>query len=93
MSFIDKGIWTVTFGDEAGALLILNLDPSTPSANFTDGKFTVSGDSSDCEFNVTRQDATGAAGSFDCSNAPGVGIASGALTQDNSFSGTFDANP
>ena len=93
MSFFDNGIWTMTFGDEAGSLLILSLDPATPSVNFTDGKFTVSGDTSNCEFNITRQDATGAAGSFDCSNAPGVSAASGALTQDNSISGSFDANP
>lgn len=93
MSFFDNGIWTMTFGDESGALLILGLDPSTPSVNFTDGKFTVSGDGSTCEFNISRQDATGAAGTFDCANAPGVSTASGALTQDNSFSGSFDANP
>ncbi len=93
MSFFDNGVWTMTFGDEGGALLILGLDPSTPSVNFTDGKFTVSGDTSNCEFNISRQDATGAAGSFECSNAPGLSTASGALTQDNNFSGSFDANP
>lgn len=93
MTFYDNGVWTMTFGDEGGALLLLGLDPSTPSVNFTDGQFTVSGDSSTCEFDITRQDATGAAGTFDCSNVPGLSTESGALTQDNNFSGSFDANP
>jgi hypothetical protein len=96
MSFFDSDIWTMTFGDLDGggsSLLVLNLDPSTPSINFTDGTFSVSGTTSECAFDITRQDASGAAGSFDCSGAPGVALGSGTLTQDNDFSGSFDASP
>jgi hypothetical protein len=91
MTFFDNGIWTMTFGDESGALLIVNLDPSTPSVNFTDGKASVAGDSSTCVFDVTRQDANGASGSFTCSDVAVVD--SGVLTQADEFSGTFDAIP
>jgi hypothetical protein len=94
MTYFDNGIWTMAFGDadEGGsALLILGLDPSTPSINFTDGKAAVAGDASTCVFDITRQDATGASGSFSCSDVAVVD--SGVLTQADEFSGTFDANP
>jgi hypothetical protein len=89
MSFFDNGVWTMTFGDET-ALLVLGLDPSTPSINWTSGTASAAGDSSNCEFDITRQDASGASGSFSCSNVAMVDA--GALTEADSFTGTFDVN-
>jgi hypothetical protein len=88
MSFFSNGVWTVSFGSENGALLVLGLDPSTPSINFTEGTAALAGDSSVCEFDIESQDATGASGSFDCSNV--AAVIDGALTETESFSGTFD---
>jgi hypothetical protein len=88
MSFFSDGVWSVTFGDESGTILLLFLDPSTPSVNFTDGTSVVAGDGSDCEFDITSQDANGASGSFDCSNV--AATISGVLGEVSEFSGTFD---
>jgi hypothetical protein len=91
MTFYDGGVWTFTFGDESGALIVLNLDPSTPSINFTEGTVALSGDASVCDFEVTRQDEDGASGSFDCSDVAMVNA--GVLGEVGEFSGSFDANP
>lgn len=90
MSFFDNGVWTMTFGG-GSTLLVLGLDPSTPSINWTNGTASAGADSSNCEFDITRQDANGASGSFVCSNVAVVDA--GALTEADSFTGTFDANP
>jgi len=90
MSFFDNGVWTMTFGGET-ALLVLGLDPSTPSINWTSGTASAAGDSSNCDFDITRQDASGASGSFACSNV--ALVSAGALTEAASFTGTFDVNP
>ena len=71
--------------------MLLGLDPATPSIYLTDGKASVAGDGSQCEFDVARQDASGASESFSCSDVPVVD--SGVLTQAEEFSGNFDANP
>lgn len=89
MSFYSDGIWNLAFGD--GTLLILvYIDPSTPSINFTDGANTVSGSDVECDFDFTRQDESGADGSYDCQDAPAV--VNGTLTT-ASMSGDFTANP
>ena len=90
MSFFDNGVWTMTFGG-GSTLLVLGLDPSTPSISWTDGTASAGADSSNCEFDITRQDADGASGSFSCSAVAVVNA--GALTEAGSFTGTFDANP
>ncbi|HJQ96474.1 MAG TPA: hypothetical protein VJ935_12310, partial [Acidimicrobiia bacterium] len=90
MSFFDQGVWTLTFGGGA-SLLVLGLDPSTPSISWTSGTASAGADSSNCEFDITRQDADGASGSFSCSAVAVVN--EGALTEAASFTGTFDANP
>jgi hypothetical protein len=90
MSFFDQGVWTMTFGGGA-TLLVLGLDPSTPSISWTSGTASAGADSSNCEFDITRQDADGASGSFSCSDVALVN--EGALTEAASFTGTFDANP
>lgn len=90
MSFFDNGVWTMTFGGGT-TLLVLGLDPSTPSISWTNGTASAGGDSTNCEFDITRQDASGASGSFVCSDVAVVNA--GALTQASSFTGTFDVNP
>ena len=90
MSFFDQGVWTMTFGG-GSTLLVLGLDPSTPSISWTNGASSAGADSSNCEFDITRQDADGASGSFSCSNVAVVN--EGALTEAASFTGSFDANP
>lgn len=94
MSFFDNGVWTMAFGDDSGGVLLLvNLDPSTPSVNFANSAdaSSISGSSTECDFEVTRQDASGAAGSFTCSDV--AAVVGGALTQADNFSGAFDINP
>ena len=90
MSFFDQGVWTMTFGGGT-TLLVLGLDPSTPSISWTSGTASAGADSSNCEFDITRQDADGASGSFSCSAVAVVN--EGALTEAASFTGSFDANP
>ncbi|HJQ96228.1 MAG TPA: hypothetical protein VJ935_11060 [Acidimicrobiia bacterium] len=90
MSFFDQGVWTLTFGGGA-SLLVLGLDPFTPSISWTSGTASAGADSSNCEFDITRQDADGASGSFSCSAVAVVN--EGALTEAASFTGSFDANP
>ena len=85
MSFYD-GFWTMTFGGEA-SLIIISLDPATPSVNYTNGGNSVGG-AAECEFDITRQDESGAEGSFDCPDAPA--IVAGALDT-ASISGSFSA--
>lgn len=91
MSFFDGGIWTIAFGDESGTLILINLDPSTPSINYTDGTANLGGTSSECDFQIDRQDENGAAGTIECSNVPGSGA--GGLLDGSEISATFDANP
>jgi hypothetical protein len=89
LSFFSEGVWVMNFGS-ASTVLLLALDPSTPSVNWTNGTTSAGADSSNCEFNITRQDASGASGSFSCSNVAVVNA--GVLTEAASFTGTWDAN-
>jgi hypothetical protein len=91
MSFYDGGVWSIAFGDESGSLILLNLDPSTPSINWTNGAESVGGSSVECDFQIDRQDENGAAGSIECSDAPTTGA--GGLIDGSDISATFDANP
>ena len=91
MSFFDNGVWTMTFGGGPTGLLVLGLDPSTPSISWAGGAASAGADSSNCEFDITRQDASGASGSFSCSNVAVVN--EGVLIEASSFTGTFNANP
>ena len=88
MSFYDSGFWTMSFGG-GEALIIVSLDPSTPSVNYTKGGNSVGG-AAECEFDIARQDESGAEGSFECTDAPAV--VAGALDT-ASISGSFSANP
>lgn len=90
MTFYSEGVWTLSFGSEGGSLLLIGLDPSTPSVNLTDGVIAASGDTSNCDFDFS-QDADTASGSFTCSNVSA--IEGGVLKQAEEFSGTFSANP
>ena len=65
MSFYDGGVWSIAFGDESGTLILINLDPSTPSINVTTGTENVGGTSVECDFQIDRQDENGAAGSIE----------------------------
>lgn len=91
MSFYDGGVWSIAFGDESGTLILIHLDPSTPSINVTTGSGNIGGTSSECTFQVDRQDEDGAAGSIECSDAATTGP--GGLTDGSDISATFDANP
>jgi hypothetical protein len=91
MSFYDGGVWSIAFGDESVALILINLDPSTPSINITTGTENVGGTSVECDFQIDRQDENGAAGSIECSDAATTGA--GGLIEGTDISATFDANP
>ena len=88
MSFYDSGFWTMTFGG-GEVLIIVSLDPATPSVNYAKGGDTIGG-AAECQFDITSQDESGAAGSFDCLDAPAV--VAGALDT-ASISGSFSASP
>lgn len=90
MSFYDGGVWTIAFGDESGTLILINLDPSTPSINATTPSGTLGGTSGECDFQIDRQDEEGAAGSIECSN---VATNAGGILAESDISATFDANP
>ena len=90
MSFFDNGVRTMTFGGGT-TLLVLELDPSTPSISWASGTASAGADSSNCEFDITRQDADGASGSFVCSEVAVVD--EGALTQAASSPGASTPIP
>lgn len=90
LSFFSDGVWLMQFSDGA-QLLVLQLDPSTPSASFNNGPMSVFADSSTCAFDFD-QDGSGAEGSFQCTGASGA-LPSGAIVDTYDFSGSFEAHP
>lgn len=82
MSFTNQGETTVLF---------IQLNDSGNSVQFGNQEATVTTDAAACTFNLTRDDATGAAGTFECSNALIV-LASGNEVGSGTIRGTFEAH-
>ena len=82
MSFTNEGESTVLF---------IQLNDSGNSVQYGSQEATVTTDTESCTFNLTRDDATGAAGTFDCSNALVV-LASGSQVGTGTMRGTFEAH-
>lgn len=82
LSFTNQGESTVLF---------IQLNDSGNSVQFGNEEATVTTDAVACTFNLTRDDATGAAGTFDCSNAFIV-LASGNEVGSGTIRGTFEAH-
>jgi len=92
-STFTNGAWYLTFGDSNGANEVVII-------NGTAGSFVVAYGNSDiaitggvdpaCSFTFSRQDASGAAGSFDCHGLPGIKTDGTSVQVD--FKGSFDGH-
>ncbi|HUG94533.1 MAG TPA: hypothetical protein VMK30_00145 [Pleomorphomonadaceae bacterium] len=82
LSFTNQGETTVLF---------IQLNDSGNTVQFGNQEASVTTDAAACTFNLTRDDATGAAGTFDCPNAFMV-IADGSQVGSGTIRGTFEAH-
>jgi hypothetical protein len=82
LSFTNQGESTVLF---------IQLNDSGNTVQFGNQEASVTTDAAACTFNLTRDDATGAAGTFDCPNAFMV-IAEGSQMGSGTIRGTFEGH-
>jgi len=82
LSFTNQGESTVLF---------IQLNDSGNSVQFGNQEASVTTDAAACTFNLTRDDATGAAGTFDCPNAFMV-LVEGSQVGSGAIRGTFEAH-
>lgn len=92
-STFTDGIWYLAFADTSSGenqdTLVISGAGGTKVVVFGNNEFGITGGVEPaCTFNFTRQDASGAAGSFDCHGVMGI-KADGTLVQVD-FKGTFD---
>lgn len=82
-----------TDADEAnGVILTLGLDGSDANNVFQYITDEVLIPAADCSWNITRHDATGAAGSFECTDQAGFSVSSGGAILDIDIRGDFEAS-
>jgi len=82
LSFTNQGESTVLF---------IQLNDSGNSVQFGNQEASVTTDAAACTFNLTRDDATGAAGTFDCPNAFMV-LVEGSQVGSGTIRGTFEGH-
>jgi len=89
-SVFTNGSWYMSFADASGTGKII-LVISTPGIIFGNTEIAIpDGIEPACTFTFTRQDANGAAGSFDCHGLQGV--KSNTTTVSVDFKGSFDGH-
>jgi hypothetical protein len=82
-----------TDADEAnGVIITLGLDGSDENNVFQYITDEVLIPAADCTWNITRHDATGAAGSFECNDQAGLSTSSGGAILDIDIRGDFEAS-
>lgn len=83
-----NGFYSLSFSDQANTVLVMILSADQKVLSWADSGHSIPGAS--CDFNITRQDANGAAGTFSCDNQPLITTAGTAAGSAN-ISGEFDA--
>ena len=83
------GASSLSFTDEnSDTVLIIALSAGANILSWGNPEYAIPG--ATCEFNITRQDSTGAAGTFSCNNQLLIAT-SGTTTGTANISGSFDA--
>lgn len=91
--FVDGG-WLAYFGETGGDTIIqISTNPDGLIASFTSPQVSAAGtEDNGCDFNITKNDSSGLAGSFECHDV--LGFTTGTVTQIRvDFRGDFDAHP
>lgn len=89
--FEQNGVTYLSFTNEGqSSVLFITLSSDGNAANFGNGEVTVATTPENCTFDLSRNDATGASGTFDCPDAFAV-LASGTQPGTASIKGTFEA--
>jgi hypothetical protein len=84
----NSGFYSLSFTDQANTVLVLLLSADSKVLSWTDSNHTIPGAS--CDWNISRQDANGAAGTFSCDNQP-LFTSAGPTSETVDISGEFDA--
>lgn len=82
----NNGTYSLSFTDGANTVLVIILSDGMQTLSYGDDGHTVSG--AQCDFNITRQDSDGAAGSFTCDDEL---LLTSSGTGSADISGEFDA--
>jgi hypothetical protein len=85
----NSGLYSLSFTDQANTVLVLLLSADSKVLSWTDSNHTIPGAS--CDWNISRQDANGAAGTFSCDNQP-LFTSAGPTSETVDISGEFDAH-
>ena len=88
-----NGAWYLTFGESTGAneVVIINGTAGSFVVAYGNNEIAITGGVDPaCSFTFSRQDASGAAGSFDCHGLPGIKTDGSSVQVD--FKGSFDGH-
>ena len=90
-SVFSNGGWSATFGgDDGEAVISVNTIPGNFAVLFGDGSAVVTGgELVGCSFELTKNDASGFAGTFACDDIPAFNAAGATMTVD--FAGSFSS--
>jgi hypothetical protein len=86
--FDNNGTWSLSFSDQANTVIVIILGSGIQTLSYGDEGHTVPG--IQCDWNITSQDANGAAGSFQCNDQP-LYSAAGTTTGSVDLTGEFTA--
>jgi hypothetical protein len=91
--FEQNGITYLSFANEGeSTVLFLSLSDGGNTTNFGSQEVSIVSTPENCTFNLERDDASGASGTFDCPNSFAV-FASGTQQGTVTIKGTFEATP
>lgn len=85
----NSGSYSLSFTDQANTVLVILLSADSKVLSWTDSNHTIPGAA--CDWNISRQDANGAAGTFSCDNQP-LFTSTGPTSETVDISGEFDAH-
>jgi hypothetical protein len=85
----NNGTYSLSFSDQANTVLVIILSAGMQTLSYGDDGHTIGG--AQCDFNITRQDSDGAAGSFTCNDELLV-TSAGSTSGSANISGEFDAH-
>lgn len=89
--FEQSGVTYLSFTNEgSSSVLFITLGDAGNASNFGNGEASITSTPENCSFNLTRNDATGASGTFDCPGSFAV-LAGGTQTGTATIKGTFEA--
>lgn len=83
-----NGTYSLSFSNQGNTVMVIILSADLKTLSYGDEGHTIGG--AQCDFNITRQDSDGAAGSFTCNDELLI-TGSGTTTGSADISGDFDA--